>query len=278
MAEISGHCMCGAVIWRHEGKTTRNLNCHCNECRRGVSGAFSAVLGLRTEGFEIEGPWADYKYSPESSRAFCPVCGTRIWFRSDLWPDEVFVNVGALDEPSDLLPDQHVLYAERVPWVHLEDDIPKSEGFQQDTDTNQPDRAPIAIPDAALSGRCLCGEVTWQTDADPLWTGHCHCDSCRRATGAPFASFLCVPADSVTWTGEQTEFVSSQGRVTRRFCNTCGTHTSYETTDRPNDIDLYAASLNDPARFKPNYHFHNDERLPWLRLDEHLPKPRPRHV
>ena len=120
MEKHSGHCFCGAVTWEHTGEGTRNLNCHCDECRRGVAGAFSSVKGLSADGLSIEGPWADYRYTEDSSRVFCTICGTRMWFRSDLWPDEVFMNVGALNAPEDHKPDQHVMTKEAVEW-HSED-------------------------------------------------------------------------------------------------------------------------------------------------------------
>ncbi len=271
MAQQSGHCFCGAVTWQHNGTATRNLNCHCDECRRGVSGAFSAVAGLSAEGMTIDGPWADYRYTPESSRAFCTVCGTRIWFRSDLWPDEVFINVGALDAPQDHQPDQHVLYAQAVPWAPVADDIPKSASFQNPV-TDAPDTSgPACITDAALSGRCLCGDVTWKTDAEPLWSGHCHCDSCRRATGAPFASFFGLRKGQAKWTGGMTEFSSANGKVQRRFCTTCGTHMVYEADIWPDESHLYAASLNDPSNYHPQAHIHCADKLAWVTLDDDLP-------
>lgn len=126
---ITGRCSCGAVRWSHPGPKTRNLMCHCDECRRGIASAFSAVMGLSAEDLQIDGDWQDYRYTPESSRGFCPVCGTRLWFKSDLWPDEVFMNVGALDDPASYLPDRHVVMGEKIPWIHPADGFEGFDGF-----------------------------------------------------------------------------------------------------------------------------------------------------
>ena len=268
----SGHCFCGAVTWSNAGQKTRNLNCHCDECRRGVSAAFSSVMGLPAQDMQINGPWADYKFTAESSRAFCTCCGSRIWFRSDLWPDEVFVNVGVLDDPQTHQPDQHVLYADAVPWAPVADDIPKSAGFQNPVeDAPNTAKAPETGGDG-LSGRCLCGEIRWQTDAGPLWAGHCHCDSCRRATGAPFTSFFGVPRDQVQWAGKMTNYTSRAGQMVRKFCSHCGTHMTIQFTGWPDETHLYAATLNDPAQFQPKAHFHYADKLPWVSLDDTLPR------
>ena len=266
MEKHSGHCFCGAVTWEHTGEGTRNLNCHCDECRRGVAGAFSSVKGLSADGLSIEGPWADYRYTEDSSRAFCTICGTRMWFRSDLWPDEVFMNVGALEKPEDHKPDQHVMTKEAVEWAEIADDIPASHGFQQATEGAPEGITPQFEASEALTGRCLCGDVAWETDEDPLWSGHCHCDSCRRATGAPFTSFFGVPRDSVRWSGEMTAFASSDGGIERHFCKSCGCHLTVRSPRWPTEAHLYAASLNDPSRFTATAHFHYAEKLPWVAL------------
>lgn len=267
-----GHCLCGAVTWTNTGSKTRNLNCHCDECRRGVAGAFSAVAGMEAATMKIEGPWKDYRYTPDSSRAFCEHCGTRIWFQSDLWADEIFLNVGALDDPAAHVPDQHVMARQAVPWAVVADGIPVSDGFQVDLTVDPPQTDKDETENAGLAGRCLCGDVTWETNAAPIWSGHCHCDSCRRATGAPFASFFGAPRNSVKWSGDMTEFASSDGQVKRCFCANCGTHMTYEYDGWPDETHLYAASLIDPADFQPQAHFHYAEKLSWVEIADKLPR------
>jgi hypothetical protein len=34
------------------------------------------------------------------------------------------------------------------------------------------------------TGGCLCGAVRYETTAASEWTWYCHCESCRRHTGA----------------------------------------------------------------------------------------------
>ena len=57
-----------------------------------------------------------------------------------------------------------------------------------------------------------------------------------------------------------------------RFCARCGSPMSYETADRPDEIDLYAASLDDPSGFEPQFHSNWDERVTWVALADHLPR------
>ncbi len=125
---------------------------------------------------------------------------------------------------------------------------------------------------ADLSGRCACGAITWKTAGPVLWAGHCHCDSCRRTTSAPFTSFFGVPRKSVFWSGVLADHLSSDGRVRRQFCASCGTPMTYQSEVWPEEVHLYAASLDDPALFEPQAHFHYAEKLPWVTITDDLPK------
>ncbi len=111
---------------------------------------------------------------------------------------------------------------------------------------------------AELTGRCACGAVTWQSAGPVLWAGHCHCDSCRRAT--------------LHWKGDMGASITSNGKVTRQFCAKCGAQMSYQFTGWPDESHLYAATLDDPTRFDPKAHFHYAEKLPWVTVDDNLPK------
>ena len=121
------------------------------------------------------------------------------------------------------------------------------------------------------SGRCACGAVTWATDAPDLWAGHCHCDSCRRASSAPVTSFFGVPRNSVDWSGDIAIRSSSLG-VHRGFCAACGTQVYYQYDGWPDETHLYAATLEDPTQFTPQAHYHYAERVPWLTVSDDLPK------
>ncbi len=125
------------------------------------------------------------------------------------------------------------------------------------------------MPDAPITGRCLCGGVSWSFDGPPLWTAHCHCESCRRATGAGIVTFLAAPRARFRWTGETPRAYASSPGVTRRFCPTCGAPVSWEGA--PDEVHVLAAHLDDPARCAPERHDFREEAVPWLILGDDLP-------
>lgn len=47
---------------------------------------------------------------------------------------------------------------------------------------------------------------------------------------------------------------------------------AYQGSDRPDEIDFYAATLHDPTAFRADRHVHWNERMPWLAMADDLPK------
>jgi hypothetical protein len=124
----------------------------------------------------------------------------------------------------------------------------------------------------ALAGGCFCGAIRFRLTRPVRQACHCHCESCRRASGAPF----------VTWcTVERTEFVVAKGRihehassprVTRGFCGDCGTTLTYIHDARPTEIDVTVAALDAPERIVPTRHIFTSDKLPWIAIDDGLPQ------
>ena len=125
----------------------------------------------------------------------------------------------------------------------------------------------------AVTGGCLCGAVRFTYTGAPNWIVHCHCESCRRATASPMTTFVSVPCAAITFTGTPKYFASSPG-VKRGFCGTCGSPLTYENDDLPDEVHVYAAVLDEPARaaVAPSRHVFVDAQLPWFEVHDALPR------
>lgn len=123
-----------------------------------------------------------------------------------------------------------------------------------------------------LSGRCLCRSVRFSVSGPIIRTGHCHCESCRRATSSPVTSFFCVAKADIAFEGDTLRYFASSPGVSRGFCGNCGSPLSYETAERPGEIDLYVASLDDAAGVPVTQHWYWNERVAWFSCDDGLPK------
>ncbi|WP_298357357.1 GFA family protein [uncultured Litoreibacter sp.] len=81
-----------------------------------------------------------------------------------------------------------------------------------------------------LSGKCLCGAVSYTVTGEPTHLSACHCSMCRRWSGGVFLGMGAAP-DAVTFKGEEnlTIFTSSDW-AERGFCKTCGANMFYRVT------------------------------------------------
>ncbi|MBU3261111.1 GFA family protein [Roseovarius sp. PS-C2] len=113
-------------------------------------------------------------------------------------------------------------------------------------------------------GHCLCGAVTFELDGGHNWIGHCHCDSCRRATGAPLVTFVGHPDGNWQWTEAEPKHYESSPGNHRYFCATCGSSVAYRSDREPDEMHFHAVLLDDPDTLSPDEVFHADERLSWV--------------
>jgi hypothetical protein len=120
-----------------------------------------------------------------------------------------------------------------------------------------------------FTGRCLCGEIQFVYQGTLIETVHCHCESCRRHTSSPFSTFVVVDKSTFRYTkGVPIAYQSSPG-VERTHCGRCGSPIAYETSA---ELALYACTLDDLSKIKPDKHVRVDEQLPWIEIADQLPR------
>lgn len=121
-----GGCLCGAVRYRAQGQPLGVEYCHCSMCRRAsgapvvVWAAFPSVAVTFTRGEP-----ARYGSSERGRRGFCSHCGSTLTFQWSDRVEEIDLSVGTLDDPGRLAPRWHIYTADRVPWLHIADDLPR---------------------------------------------------------------------------------------------------------------------------------------------------------
>jgi hypothetical protein len=117
-----------------------------------------------------------------------------------------------------------------------------------------------------IEGGCICGAVRFVARGEPKSVFWCHCQSCRRHSGAPVSVFVAFERDAyAVTTGEIASFNSSPG-TRRGFCSRCGSTLTCESAKLPNETHFHVGVFDDPARFTPSKHLFRNEQLPWLHL------------
>ena len=122
------------------------------------------------------------------------------------------------------------------------------------------------------SSDCIGGGVRYDAEGYPLWVTHCHCTSCRKASGAPMVTWAGHKRSAVEWTeADPKNFFSLEG-VLRHFCPNCVTPLTYVSSRWPNELHILVATLGDPESLTPKGHVYWSEHLAWLEIGAFLQK------
>ncbi len=121
------------------------------------------------------------------------------------------------------------------------------------------------------TGRCLCGRIRYRVTGKTIWSGYCHCESCRRFSGAAVTSWLGVAEDDLEFDGEKPSIYEIDG-VRRGFCPHCGSSLTYAADRFPHYVQLHVGTLDEPDRVRPEDHVHCEEKVAWLEISDDLPR------
>lgn len=123
-----------------------------------------------------------------------------------------------------------------------------------------------------LTGGCLCGAVRYEAGGTPFHVTLCHCETCRRASGAPVVAWFSVRKNDFRLVrGAPSKFHSSTLGV-RSFCSRCGSALTFENSDLPEEIDVTICTLDEPGKLPPADHTWVSRQLPWMSMDDGLPQ------
>ncbi|MDR5807924.1 GFA family protein [Caballeronia sp. LZ019] len=119
-------------------------------------------------------------------------------------------------------------------------------------------------------GHCACGAVSVSVLAKPKDVNLCHCMTCRRIHGAPFAVYAIFERDAVQVSGDTIAWQSSlTGR--RHHCPTCGSPV-FLAFDGVPEIEVPAGIFDEPGLYPPAYEIWCKTAEPW-----HDARGRPRY-
>ncbi len=113
-------------------------------------------------------------------------------------------------------------------------------------------------------GRCLCGDIHFKATGKPKWVLWCHCQSCRRHSGAPASVFVAFADDAVSLTsGVIAKYESSPG-VERGFCGRCGSTLTCSNPKLPGETHFHLGAFERANELAPTGAFFAEERMPWF--------------
>lgn len=127
-----------------------------------------------------------------------------------------------------------------------------------------------------LDGRCLCGAVTYSSDAEPAFVAICHCKDCQRQSGTAFSVVVGVPDAELNVSGELANHATvgeDHGHETeRRFCSSCGSPILSRSAGAPGMAFVKAGTLDDTSWLEPQIEVWGRSAQPWVAETEGRPR------
>lgn len=126
-----------------------------------------------------------------------------------------------------------------------------------------------------FSGRCLCGDVRYESTMSPQLVAHCHCEDCRRSSGTGHGTHIVLPEDAFSVTGEVRFYdrpADSGNIVSRGFCPTCGSAIYSKNSGLPGMVFPRASSLDDLNMVAPSMVVYASRAADWDYVDPALPR------
>ncbi|MFT7572876.1 MAG: hypothetical protein ACI9JL_003931 [Paracoccaceae bacterium] len=122
------------------------------------------------------------------------------------------------------------------------------------------------------TGGCLCGAIRYEISGDPVRAANCHCDECRKATGASFATVVFFNEDDVKVVeGTPKQFfhaADSGSTMTKEFCGNCGSQVLGAGSGSPGIRSVRVGSLDDASFVVPQMDLYTGKALPFSRLSD----------
>jgi len=122
-----------------------------------------------------------------------------------------------------------------------------------------------------ISGSCFCNAVQFKLNSAPQGVVNCHCNFCRKHSGAAFSTYAVMPEAALEITAGQ-DFISAfqfKENAHKHFCKQCGSPLFNKNARYPGFCMIYLGGITEPLSIVPTANIYCESRLDWVpRLGE----------
>jgi len=124
---IEGSCQCGNVTYELLAPPLMVAACHCKECQKLSTSAFSITAMVNADSVKFKGTMKDWSRNSDSGNIsaakFCPGCGNRLYHFNPNEPDKIKLKPSNLSDTRIINPTIHVWVSEKQDWYQIPDGV-----------------------------------------------------------------------------------------------------------------------------------------------------------
>ncbi|WP_281212942.1 GFA family protein [Shewanella insulae] len=124
---VKGTCQCGGVTYELHSAPLMVVACHCKECQKLSTSAFSITAVVNADSIEFQGEMVEWSRVADSGNVngakFCPTCGNRIYHFDPKDPSKIKLKPSNLSDTSLIVPTAHVWVSEKQSWFTIPEGV-----------------------------------------------------------------------------------------------------------------------------------------------------------
>ncbi|MBV1932396.1 MAG: GFA family protein [Porticoccaceae bacterium] len=124
---IEGSCQCGQISYQLLEPPLMVAACHCKECQKLSTSAFSITAVVKTESVVFGGELKEWRRVADSGNKnyakFCPSCGNRMYHFDPDNPETIKLKPSNLADTSWLEPSVHVWVSQKQAWYQVPEGV-----------------------------------------------------------------------------------------------------------------------------------------------------------
>jgi len=128
---LTGSCLCRAIRYEVSVPIIELRACHCRDCQKSCGAGGSVNAMIPSSGFRItQGAPKRFTVTADSGRTlhrfFCGDCGSPLFSRRELTPENMALRIGTLDDSSGMKITANIWTKSARPWDYID---PASQQF-----------------------------------------------------------------------------------------------------------------------------------------------------
>ncbi len=119
-----------------------------------------------------------------------------------------------------------------------------------------------------ITGKCLCGEISYSLNSDLLYLYHCHCEQCRAFSGSSFATNASIIGKDLNLKDPNSnlkKFETKNG--VRCFCQNCGSPIYSYARENKKLPALHCGTITGYPDKRLDANIHMAEKCYWTKVD-----------
>ena len=129
---IKGSCQCGGVTYQLLSEPKIILACHCKECQKLSTSAFSITAIVDASQVAFRGEMAEWRRTADSGNVsvakFCPGCGNRLYHFNSEEPHKLKLKPSSLSDTSIIQPMAHIWVSQKQDWYIIPEGVAVYDG------------------------------------------------------------------------------------------------------------------------------------------------------